>query len=86
MTEQEFHNFIITHLKTAMPHQADALDDVAADQDLIASGLVDSFAFIDLCLAIEGETGYFVDLVTLEPDQYSTISNLYMLSHQNMAA
>lgn len=58
------------------------LDDFDADTDLLATGLIDSHSFIDLLLAIEDETGIFVDISDLDVDEFSTIAAIY----RNIAA
>ncbi|MDD9899583.1 MAG: acyl carrier protein [Alphaproteobacteria bacterium] len=69
MTENEFQAFVAGHLKK----------DIAPDQDLIATGAADSFAFIDLCLAIEQKTGVVIDFAELPIEQYTTVRALYSL-------
>ena len=55
------------------------LDDIDAQTDLLATGIIDSHSFIDLLLAIEQKTGVFVDISELDVDQFSNIDAIYKI-------
>lgn len=77
MDIDEFRAFAIAELSRLKPDTAHALAGLDLETDLITSGIVDSFAFLELCLAIERKTGAIVDLGELEPEQFSTLRGLY---------
>jgi acyl carrier protein len=76
----DFHSFraqAIAFLQANDPARRDQFDTLRGEDDLFASGLVDSHAFINLCLALEEKTGAIIDLGELDPDQFSTLNGLY---------
>lgn len=46
------------------------------DTDLIASGLLDSFGFVDLVLFLETECGIKVDLGNADPAEFTVVKGL----------
>lgn len=76
----DFHSFrshAIDFLKSNDPARSAQFDALRGEDDLLASGLVDSHAFINLCLALEEKTGVVIDLGELDPEQFSSLSGLY---------
>jgi len=72
----EFRAFVLAHLASQAPEKAEAIEALKSNDDLLESGLVDSFALIDLCLAVEAWTGATIDIGMLEPEQFSSIEAL----------
>jgi acyl carrier protein len=72
----EFRAFVLKHLAKQMPEKAGTIEALQSEDDLLSSGLVDSYALIDLCLAVEAWTGATIDIATLEPEQFSSIEAL----------
>jgi hypothetical protein len=56
MLLEEFRDLVVTQLLAQLPDKAAGIQALSNDDDLLGSGLVDSYAFIDLCLAIEART------------------------------
>lgn len=50
--------------------------ELSADTDLIASGLVDSFAFIDLIVFVESQSGCKIDLTDVDPKEFCVVKGL----------
>jgi len=50
--------------------------EVSADTDLMSSGLLDSFSFVDLIIYIETMGGCIVDLTDAEPSEFSVVKGL----------
>jgi acyl carrier protein len=50
--------------------------DVDVDTDVIAGGMLDSLAFVQLLLALEEEFGVKVDLSDLELDDFSSVARV----------
>ena len=46
------------------------------ETDLISTGLIDSFGFVELILFIEKETGYRVDLNGADPEEFTILRGL----------
>lgn len=50
--------------------------DVDVDTDVIAGGMLDSLAFVQLLLALEEEFGVTVDLADLELDDFNSVASV----------
>ena len=50
--------------------------EINADTDLLSSGLIDSFGFVDLIMYIESMEGCRVDLVDADPGEFTVIRGL----------
>jgi len=50
--------------------------EITGNTDLMASGLLDSFGFVDLLLFLEGETGTKVDLMEVDPSEFTVVKSL----------
>jgi D-alanine--poly(phosphoribitol) ligase subunit 2 len=53
--------------------------DVEVDTDVIAGGLLDSLAFVQLLVSLEEEFGLEVNLAELELEDFSTVSSIARL-------
>jgi acyl carrier protein len=53
---------------------------VTADTELLASGILDSFSYIDLIVYLEGKTGCKIDLAAADPDEFSKVRGLCNLA------
>jgi acyl carrier protein len=53
---------------------------ITADTELLGSGLLDSFDFLDVIVYIENKTGKKIDLSVADPNQFSLVSGLYRLA------
>jgi len=62
--------------------QSDELSDpeITEDTDLMAAGLLDSFAFIDLMLFVESQSGAKVDLSDVDPSEFTVVRGLCNLA------
>ena len=49
---------------------------VSAETDLLGSGLLDSLGMVDLILFVERQHGYKVDLLDVDPDEFSVVQGL----------
>jgi acyl carrier protein len=54
---------------------------ITADTELLGSGLLDSFDFLDLIVYIENKTGKKIDLSVADPNQFSLVSGLWQLAN-----
>ena len=73
MDREKFSDFVKTFIKKHSPHLTNQLTSIDITTDLIDEGLVDSFLFIELCFAIEEETGFAIDISELEDDDFSIV-------------
>jgi acyl carrier protein len=49
---------------------------ITEDTDLITTGLLDSFGFVDLFLFLEAQSGCQIDLTDVEVSDFSTVKGL----------
>ncbi len=77
MLIEEFRTLVVTQLFVSMPEKAAAIEALKNDDDLLDSGLIDSYALVELCLAVEIRTGATIDISELEPEQFGSIAALY---------
>ena len=59
--------------------QTDGLK-ITADTELLGSGLLDSFDFLDVIVFIEGKTGKKIDLSVTDPNEFSVVRGLWQLA------
>jgi acyl carrier protein len=77
MLAEDFHTLVLVELKASMPDKAAAIEALKPDDDLLGSGVVDSYGLIDLCLALEARTGAMIDIAELEPEQFGSVAALF---------
>ena len=86
MLLEDFRKLVVTQLLTQLPERAAAIGALECDDDLLQSGLIDSYAFVDLCLAVEAKTGAIIDIGILEPEQFCSIAALYQVAVASRSA
>jgi acyl carrier protein len=57
--------------------------EISETTNLLESGLLDSFAFVDLVLFIENCTQKKLDLIDVEPEEFTVVRNLCHLALRN---
>lgn len=57
--------------------------EISESTNLLDSGLLDSFAFVDLVLFIENRTQKKIDLLDVNPDEFTVVKSLCHLALQN---
>ncbi|MCB2210244.1 hypothetical protein KQH62_05060 [bacterium] len=65
---------IETYLKDEVLQQPDR--DIAADEALISSGLIDSFSLVDVALFVEDNYGVTIDDTELNAETFDTLDAL----------
>jgi acyl carrier protein len=53
---------------------------ISPDTELLGSGLLDSFDFLDVIVHIETKLGSKIDLSVADPNQFSTVRGLWNLA------
>lgn len=84
MTQQQLQELLIDWIKAnkrTSNHNA-----ISADTELLGSGLLDSFGFLDLIVYIESQTGLQVDLTEADPSEFSVVKGLCNLALKSQAA
>ena len=54
--------------------------EISADTELLESGILDSFGFLDLILHVESKTGLQIDLADADPSEFAIVRGLCMLA------
>jgi acyl carrier protein len=60
--------------------------DISADTELLGTGILDSFSFLDLIVHIENKTGAQIDLADADPAEFAVVRGLCHLALKNQAA
>jgi len=78
MTQDQFlellTNWVRTNKQTSEPLH------ITPDTELLGSGLLDSFDFLDLIVHIESQTGRKIDLAVADPNEFSLVRGLWNLA------
>ena len=80
MTQDQFVDLLTSWIKTNK-QTGDSLQ-VSMDTELLGSGLLDSFDFLDLIVHIESKTGHKIDLAVADPNEFSVVRGLWNLTVQ----
>lgn len=59
--------------------------EINGDTNLLSSGLIDSFGFVDLILHIESMDGFRVDLSDADPDEFVVIKGLCRIALRGLS-
>jgi acyl carrier protein len=78
MTQDQFLE-LLTNWIRANKQTSENLD-ISADTELLGSGLLDSFDFLDLIVHIESKTGRKIDLAVADPSDISVVRGLCSLA------
>jgi acyl carrier protein len=81
MTQDQFLE-VLTNWIRANKQISEPLN-ISLDTELLGSGLLDSFDFLDLIVHIEGKTGRKVDLAVADPNEFSVVRGLWNLALSN---
>jgi acyl carrier protein len=80
MTQDQFLDLLTSWIQSNK-QTGDALN-VSMDTELLGSGLLDSFDFLDLIVHIESKTGHKIDLAVADPNEFSIVRGLWNLTVQ----
>jgi acyl carrier protein len=81
MTQDQFLSLLTNWIKTNKQASNDL--QVSMDTELLGSGLLDSFDFLDLIVYIEGQSGQKIDLAVADPNEFSVVRGLWDLTVKN---
>ena len=79
VVEQELIQQVIGWVKENGLHGASHAD-ISENTNLLESGLLDSFAFVDLVLFIENFTQKRLDLLDVNPEEFTVVKGLCTLA------
>jgi acyl carrier protein len=84
MTQEQMQQLLIDWIKTNQRTSNPV--DISADTELLGSGLLDSFGFLDLIMHIESKTGFQIDLADADPGEFAVVRGLCNLALKSQAA
>jgi acyl carrier protein len=87
MTQDQFTELLTDWLRANKQFSANL--QISPDTELLGTGLLDSFDFLDLIVHIETKIAAKIDLSVADPNQFSTVRglwNLAMSAHGSGAA
>ena len=79
-SEQELVDLVVCWVKENKLTSASNDMEVSENTNLLESGLLDSFAFVELLLFIENYSGTKMDLVDINPEEFTVIKRLCQLA------
>jgi acyl carrier protein len=60
--------------------------EISAETELLGTGILDSFSFLDLIMHIESTTGLQIDLADADPSDFAVVRGLCNLALKSQAA
>jgi len=81
MTQEQFLDLLTPWIRTNK--QAGEELNVSMETELLGSGLLDSFDFLDLIVHIETTSGHKIDLAIADPNEFSIVRGLWNLTVQS---
>jgi hypothetical protein len=81
MTQEQFVGLLTNWIRTNKQTGEDLK--VSMETELLGSGLLDSFDFLDLIVYIEGKSGHKIDLAIADPNEFSIVRGLWNLAVQS---
>ena len=81
MTQEQFLDLLTEWIRTNK--QAGEALNVSMETELLGSGLLDSFDFLDLIVHIETTSGHKIDLAIADPNEFSIVRGLWNLAVQS---
>ena len=78
MTQDQFVELLTNWLRANKQFSANL--QISPDTELLGSGLLDSFDFLDLIVHIESKMAAKIDLSVADPNQFSTVRGLWNLA------
>ena len=86
ITEQKLIDLVIEWVKQNQRGAASSCEiEISDDTDLLSSGLLDSFAFVELILYVESIDGCRVDLTDADPSEFTVIKGLCRIALRSLS-
>lgn len=78
VTEQELRDKLVAWVRANRLNFENG--EISDETELLGSGILDSFGFIDLIVYIENETGRKIDLASADANEFSVVRSLCSLA------
>ncbi|PYU75802.1 MAG: hypothetical protein DMG49_02560 [Acidobacteria bacterium] len=82
-SEDELADLIINWVRENKQTNGSTPVAINRETDLLKSGLLDSFGFIDLIVFIESHNGFKVELTDVDPEEFSVVRGLSRIVMRN---
>jgi len=82
-SEDELADLIINWVRQNRQTNGSAPLEISRDTDLLRSGLLDSFGFVELIVFIESLNGFKVELTDVDPEEFSVVRGLSRIVLRN---
>lgn len=83
-SETELINLIVSWVKENKQTNGSANVQITGDTNLLESGLLDSFGFVELILFIENQSGREIDLTDVDPEEFCVVKGLCGIALRNL--
>ena len=84
MTQDQLQQLVVEWIK-ANKRTSNRLE-ISGDTELLATGILDSFGFLDLIMHIESKAGLQIDLAEADPAEFAVVRGLCNLALKSQAA
>jgi len=81
MTQEQFLGLLTDWIRTNKQTSEDLK--MSMETELLGSGLLDSFDFLDLIVYIESKSGHKIDLAMADPNEFAIVRGLWNLAVQS---
>lgn len=79
-SELEIVDLAVRWMKQNMQAHGNRHVELTGDTNLMESGLLDSVGFVELIVFVESQTGCNIDLIDVDPSEFTTIDGLCRLA------
>lgn len=86
LTEDAMVEMIVDWVKQNSSKAKSSGAEINGDTDLVATGLLDSFGFVDLIVHMEKNGGYRIDLTDADPAEFAVVKGLCRIALKTTAA
>jgi acyl carrier protein len=84
MGQEQLQQLVIDWIRTN--NRTSTPGEISPDTELLGTGILDSFGFLDLIVHIENKTGLHIDLADADPAEFSLVRGLCNLALKTQAA
>lgn len=84
MTHDQLQQLVVEWIKTNKRTSNHV--EISGDTELLATGILDSFGFLDLIMHIESKAGLQIDLAEADPAEFAVVRGLCNLALKSQAA
>lgn len=78
MSQDQLQQLVIEWIK--VNRRTSSQEEISADTELLGTGILDSFGFLDLIVHIESQTGFQIDLAEADPAEFAIVRGLCRLA------